>query len=254
MANVLNISGPVFEFTSLRLDENEVQLWRADLGVLAPQESRWHRILSADERRRAARFHFAKDRQHFAAARAILRLILTGYLEINPDQIDFRYSQKEKPYLAGRCSQSGIMFNVSHSGEVALYAFSRGIELGVDVERIGREIEVESIARRFFSESEQRQLSNFPAAERVEAFFRCWTRKEAYIKAIGEGLSLPLSHFDVSLQPDSEDALIATRPDSSEAKRWLLREVPAGPGYIAALCGRGRTWRLTCWDETWDAI
>jgi 4'-phosphopantetheinyl transferase len=248
MANVLNISEPVFA-SPPTLHENEVQLWRADLDALAPQESRWQQILSADERKRAARFHFAKDRQHFAAARAILRLILRGYLEIDPDHIEFRYSQKEKPYLAGRCAQSGIMFNVSHSGGVALYAFARRIELGVDVERVGREIEVESIARRFFSESEQNDLSNFSAAERVEAFFRCWTRKEAYIKATGEGLSLPLSQFDVSLQPDSEDALLATRPDSKEAKQWLLRRVPAGPGYVGALCGRGRTWKLTSWFE-----
>lgn len=250
MANLLNISKPVFEFPSpLGLHENEVQLWRADLDALASQESRWQQILSGNEQKRAARFHFAKDRQHFAAARAILRLILSGYLEIDPGHIEFGYSQREKPYLAGRCALSGIMFNVSHSGGVALYAFARGIELGVDVERIGREIEVESIARRFFSAYEQQQLLNFPAAERVEAFFRCWTRKEAYIKATGEGLSLPLSQFDVSLLPNSEDALIATRPDSKEAKQWLLREVPAGAGYLAALCARGRTWKLTSWNE-----
>ncbi|HEY1658755.1 MAG TPA: 4'-phosphopantetheinyl transferase superfamily protein [Candidatus Sulfotelmatobacter sp.] len=250
MANVLNISEPVFKFASpLTLHENEVQLWRADLDALAPEESRWQQILSTDERKRAARFHFAKDRQHFAAARAILRLILSGYLEIDPDHIDFRYSQKEKPYLAGRCAQSGIMFNVSHSEGVALYAVARGIELGVDVEFIRHEVEVESIARRFFSAYEQEQLSNLPSAERAEAFFRCWTRKEAYIKATGDGLSLPLSQFDVSLAPDSEDALLATRPDSKEAKQWLLREVPAGTGYLAALCARGRRWRLTSWIQ-----
>jgi len=247
---MLNISEPISELKSPSpLQENEVQLWRADLDALAPHESRWQQALSADEQKRAARFHFAKDRQHFAAARGILRMILGSYLGVNALQVDFRYSQKEKPGLATRYAESGIQFNVSHSGGVALYAFARRIELGVDVERVGREIEVESIARRFFSEFEQQQLLNFAPGERAQAFFRCWTRKESYIKATGEGLSLPLSQFDVSLQPGEKDCLIATRPDSAEAKRWLLREVPAGAGYVAALCARGRTWKLTSWIE-----
>lgn len=245
----MNISEPDFDLKPLTLQENEVQLWRADLDALAAHESRWQQILSDDEQKRAARFHFAKDRQHFAAARAILRMILAGYLKVDPVEIEFRYSQKEKPHLADRYQPSGIQFNVSHSGGVALYAFARQIELGVDVECIGRDIEAESIARRFFSDSEQQQLLTLPAAKRVEAFFRCWTRKEAYIKATGDGLSLPLAQFDVSLQPNDKDALLATRPDDTEAKRWLLREVPAGPGYVAALCAQNRVWKLTSWAE-----
>lgn len=224
-----------------------MQLWRADLDALGPYEVRWQKVLSADEQKRAARFHFAKDREHYAAARAILRTILGGYLELDPAEIDFRYSQKEKPYLIPRFAESGIQFNGSHSGGIALYAFARQMEVGVDVERIGRDIEAESIARRFFSESEQQQLLSLPSPDRVEAFFRCWTRKEAYIKATGDGLSLPLSQFDVSLQPNDQDCLIATRPDKAESERWLLREVPAGAGYVAALCARGRAWTFTSW-------
>jgi 4'-phosphopantetheinyl transferase len=250
MAGMLNITEPGFDLRSpLTLQENEVQLWRADLAALVSEEAHWQQILSPEEQKRAARFHFAKDRQCFAAARAILRMILGRYLGVDPVEINFRFSQKEKPYLAAPYAGSGITFNLSHSGGIALYAFARGIELGVDVELIGREIEVEPIARRFFSESEQQHLLNLPAAERVEAFFRCWTRKEAYIKATGDGLSLPLSQFDVSLQPGDEDALMATRPESAEAKRWLLREVPAGSGYVAALCAGGRTWKLTSWID-----
>ena len=128
-------------------------------------------------------------------------------------------------------------------------ALTLGAKLGVDVEKIGRDFDVEGIARRFFSAHEQEQLAELPAAERDEAFFRCWTRKEAYIKATGDGLSLPLSQFDVSLQPGSSDALVATRPDGAEAGNWLLREVPAGAGYVAALCVRGRNWKLAGWNE-----
>lgn len=250
MAEAMNISSPDYEMKAqLALPGNEVQLWRVDLNALGPHESRWEQMLSADELARAARFHFDKDRQHFTAARAILRMILGSYLNIKPTEVDFCYSQREKPSLAARYAESGITFNLSHSGGIALHGFARHMEVGVDVEFIRHDIEAESIARRFFSESERQQLLNLPVKERVHAFFRCWTRKEAYIKATGDGLSLPLSQFDVSLHPDDNDCLLATRPDSGEARRWLLREVPAGPDYVAALCAHGRTWKLTSWFE-----
>jgi 4'-phosphopantetheinyl transferase len=246
----MDLTGPDFQLdASLALPENEVQLWRADLEALAPYEPRWQKILSSDEQNRAARFHFARDRQYYAAARAVLRLILASYLRIQPKDVVFSYSKKEKPHLGPPHAESGITFNASHSGDVAIYAFAQRTELGADVERIGRKIEVEAIARRFFSEYEQKQLLKLPESERVQAFFRCWTRKEAYIKAIGDGLSLPLSQFDVSLSPDDSDALIATRPDAAEAKRWLLREVPAGSGYVAALCVNSRKWKLRAWSD-----
>ncbi|MGD0988212.1 MAG: 4'-phosphopantetheinyl transferase superfamily protein [Candidatus Sulfotelmatobacter sp.] len=246
----MNISSVRFKIDApLPLPENEVQLWRADLDAICTEESRWQRVLSPDEQKRASRFHFPGDRQRFAAARALLRIILAGYLNVEPLSVNFCYSAKEKPSLAPSHAASNITFNLSHSGGIALYAFARRLELGVDVEKIGRDFDVEGIARRFFSAHEQEQLAELPAAERDEAFFRCWTRKEAYIKATGDGLSLPLSQFDVSLQPGSSDALVATRPDGAEAGNWLLREVPAGAGYVAALCVRGRNWKLAGWNE-----
>jgi 4'-phosphopantetheinyl transferase len=250
MASMMNIQTPVFQFEAVpALAENEVHLWRADLEALAPHEPRWQLLLSADEQKRAARFHFAADRQRFAAARATLRVILAGYLKILPVDIDFCYSKKDKPHLAPRHADCGITFNLSHSGGIALYAFARRRELGVDVERISRNVDVAGIARRFFSEQEQKQLLRLPADEQVESFFRCWTRKEAYIKATGDGLSLPLSQFDVSLEPGSGDALAATRPDNEESKHWLLGEVPAGDGYLAAICVSGRDWKLVSWND-----
>jgi 4'-phosphopantetheinyl transferase len=120
----------------------------------------------------------------------------------------------------------------------------------VDVEQVRSDFDLEAIARRFFSAVEQKQLDAAPAQEKPEAFFRCWTRKEAYIKATGDGLSLPLSQFDVSLATKEEtNALLATRPDASEAGHWRLQEVPAGSGYVAALCVRGQDWKLTGWWE-----
>jgi 4'-phosphopantetheinyl transferase len=163
--------------------------------------------------------------------------------------VNFSYSKHSKPSLGPEHESAKIKFNISHSGGITLLAFARGREIGVDVEQVRSDFDVQAIARRFFSSSEQKHLADLPVEKSVEAFFRCWTRKEAYIKAIGDGLSLPLSQFDVSLESGESDALLATRPDGSEAGHWLLREVPGGPGYIAALCVRGRDCKLSDWSE-----
>lgn len=244
----MNIASGDFHIaTPLELPDNEVHLWRIDLQALRPSEARWQKILSSDEAARAARFHFPVDRQRFSISRGVLRTILAGYLASDAKALSFSYSSKEKPSLSAAYSNSGITFNISHSGEVVLLAFTRGRAVGVDVEQVRSDFEVDAIARRFFSPHEQEQLAAAPQDERFAAFFRCWTRKEAYIKATGDGLSLPLHQFDVSILPGHSDALIATRPDESEAATWLLREVPAGDGYVAALCVRGRDWTLQHW-------
>jgi len=241
----MNISDAAFRLEApIALPQDEVHLWRLDLAAVAKGEQRWEQILSPDERARAARFHFPRDRQYFTAARAVLRTILASYEASDPKELVFRYSDKDKPFLSRRHTGSNVEFNVSHSGDVALLAFARRRELGVDVEKVRENFEHEAIARRFFSEQEQRQLAALAPAERYAGFFRCWTRKEAYIKAQGIGLSLPLHQFDVSLKPGDASALLSTRPDRSEVTRWSLQEVPAGDGYVAALCVRGDGWRL----------
>lgn len=243
----MNITDAGFRMGQIELAEDEVQLWRVDLEAIRSHESRWQEMLSSDEITRAARFYFAADRQRFVASRAWLRTILAAFLVTEPSELNFSYSKNQKPFLSPGHATSGITFNVSHSGGIALYAFARHREIGVDVEQIRRDFDVESIAQRFFSCSEQEQLGALPESEKIDAFFRCWTRKEAYIKAIGEGLSLPLSQFDVSLEALETNALLATRPDRSEAEQWMIREVSGGAGYSAALCVRGRDWRLTHW-------
>jgi 4'-phosphopantetheinyl transferase len=245
MSQNMNITDSGFQIEApLGLPEDEVQLWRVDLEAIRAEESRWQKILSSDELTRASRFHFSRDRERFLAGRALLRIILAGYLATDPNSLRFSYSQKEKPSLGPPHADSKLMFNVSHSGGVALLAFTRGREVGVDVEQVRSDFELEAIARRFFSAHEQDQLAAVPAEEKPAAFFRCWTRKEAYIKATGDGLSLPLSQFDVSLDAGEQNALLATRLDAAEKSCWLLRDVPSGPGYIAALCIRGRDWKL----------
>lgn len=245
----MNIADGNFRFErGLPLPQDEVHLWRIDLEALREPAAEWDGSLSPDERARAARFRSRLDQHRYATTRGVLRKVLAGYLGLEPSALTFSYSEKEKPSLAGS-NLNAIKFNVSHSGGVSLLAFTRGREIGVDVEQIRRDFDLEAIARRFFSEHERRQMFALPTEERFEAFYRCWTRKESYIKATGDGLSLPLHQFDVSIASGDCDALIATRPDAAEAAKWSMREIPAGPGYAAALCVRGREWKLKSWQE-----
>jgi 4'-phosphopantetheinyl transferase len=241
----MKISDAAFRLESqITLPVDEVHLWRVDLADVAKGEQKWEQILSADERARAARFHFSRDRECFTATRALLRTILGGYLDSNPKVLRFQYSENEKPSLTSSQSPNPVEFSVSHSGDVALLAFARGRDVGVDVEQLRENFDHAAVARRFFSEQEQHQLAALTPSERYHGFFRCWTRKEAYIKALGSGLSLPLDQFDVSLKPRDLNALLATRPDSVEASRWSLQEVMVREGYVGAVCVRGHGWRL----------
>jgi 4'-phosphopantetheinyl transferase len=234
----------------LALPENEVHVWRADLESIREDESRWQEVLSDNEKERAARFHFPVDRQRFVASRALLRVILAGYLQSDPSGLTFIYSKREKPSLAPAHAASGLMFNLSHSGGVSLYAIARRRELGIDVEQLGRNSDLQGIAHRFFSACEQEQLAKLSGEEKVHAFFRCWTRKEAYIKATGDGLAVPLTQFDVSLEAGSMNALLATRPDAAQAQNWDLREVPAGAGYAGAICIQGQGCEVKDWSRS----
>lgn len=249
-ARCMNIDRPDFRFpSSITLPNDEVHLWRVDLDATRLEQGRWQEILSPEESARAARFRFPVDRQRYAVTRAALRIILAGYLAVDHRNIHFTYSAREKPLLGLPYENSGVTFNVAHSGTVSLLAFTRKKQIGVDVEQLRRNFELEAIARRFFSAREQQQIFAMTPEDRFAAFFRCWTRKEAYIKATGDGLSLPLCDFDVSIRAEEGNALLATRPDISEASRWLLREVAAGPGYVGALCVEGRDWTLKDWTS-----
>lgn len=236
-------------FDSLpQLNRSEIQLWRIELDSVADNEQRWRGLLSGDEMERAKRFRFVRDRMRFTATRAILRSILAEHLRCRPEEVMFQYRAQGKPALADRHTESDIEFNVSHSGGAALVALSRGIALGVDIEEIRPNIEIEKLAARFFSVAEWENLTRYGSSERNEAFFRCWTRKEAYLKAKGAGLSLSLKEFDVSLASNCDDCLLATRPDAAECSAWRLCNVSVGHGFVAAVCGQGRSWNLKAWD------
>jgi 4'-phosphopantetheinyl transferase len=233
---------------TLVLGRDDVHVWRADLAQTTSEIQSFLDTLAADEQARAARFHFERDRKHFIVARGVLRAILGSYLNRAPECLSFCYSSYGKPTLAGASDGNAIRFNVSHSHGAALYAVTRGREVGIDLERIRYGLAVMEIAERFFSRREVATLRALPTEAQRQAFFHCWTRKEAYIKARGEGLSLPLDQFDVSLASGEPDALLGSQRDPSETSSWLLQELAYAPGYVAALAAEGRNWRLTCWQ------
>ena len=230
------------------LESGAVHVWRASLDEGASQIDRFERTLALDERSRAGRFHFHRDRERFVVARGILRDILGRYTSRAPESLSFSYSSYGKPALVPESGAEAIRFNISHSHGTALYVVTRSREIGVDLELIRDGLEIEQIAERFFSRSEVSALCALPAQIRRRAFFLCWTRKEAYIKARGEGLSLPLDQFEVSLVPGEPAALMSAQGDSNEAFRWSLQELFPAADYAAALAIEGCACSVACWQ------
>jgi 4'-phosphopantetheinyl transferase len=229
------------------LPPNEVHVWRATLHQ--PQEAIavGMRILSVDERARAEKFHFEADKRRHIIGRGMARTLIGHCLHRPPDGLKFAYNGFGKPSLAPDTGPS-IEFNISHSGELVLVALAYGRTLGVDVESMQREMATGEIATRFFSPNECRVLSSLPADAQCAAFFACWTRKEAYLKARGDGLSLPLDQFDVAFLPGEKPRLLETRHDPAEAGRWTMCALEPGHGCAAALAVEGSQWKLACWD------
>ena len=211
------------------IPDHEVHIWILSLDDSQSTES-LRESLSPDELNRASRFRFDKHRNQYVLTRGTLRSLLAGYLGIPAEEISFQYSKYDKPCLA---QAQDFDFNVSHTEGMAIFGFTRGHRIGVDIEHLRSDFRADEIAERFFSLAEREALRKIPDAQRHEPFFRIWTRKEAYIKALGEGLSHPLHQFDVSLD-STVAALLATRPDPSEAQRWQLENLAIAPQFVAA--------------------
>jgi len=234
------------------LDEHEVHVWRAPLDWPLPRVQLLQQTLSEDEGQRADRFHFAHDRLHYIVARGLLRTLLGRYLQQPPGELRFTYNPYGKPTLASVPGQANVSFNLSHSGGLVLYAFARRRDLGIDVEKMRTNLVYEQIAEHVFSVGERDVLRALPADQKVDAFFNGWARKEAYIKARGRGLSLPLTEFDVTMRPAEPARLISTRGEPEAVHAWSLQELPIDPGYKAALVVEGHGWQLTGWQWNGD--
>lgn len=229
--------------TKLELAEAEIHIWRVFLDLDQSTLNRCASILSQDETLRASRFLFPRDREHFMAARGVLRELLGKYVDCSPARLEFQYGPHGKPALRTADGRLPVHFNLSHSRGLAVYAFARNRELGIDLEPIRPEFAGENIAERHFSSQELNEWHRLPPELRAEAFFLCWTRKEAYVKARGEGLQIPLTSFSVTLTPGQPEEL-----HSLDGARWHLHSFQPAPGYTAAVVGEGKDWRLLQWD------
>jgi 4'-phosphopantetheinyl transferase len=238
-------AGPV------NLGPDAVHVWRASLRPPANVLARLEATLSPDERARAARFHFPQHRTAFVAGRGVQREILARYTGLPPAALAYREGAHGKPELDGAAGAMGIRFNVSNSGDLALYAVTVRRELGVDLEQLKPMPDGMDIARRFFSAPENEVFAALADDVRDLAFFRCWTRKEAYIKAVGEGLSMPLDRFDVAFAPGEPARILRTRGNPAEAERWTMLALEPGPGYVGALAVEGAGWHPVLFD--WNA-
>lgn len=210
---------------------HKIDLWRIDLDQDETVRSALAKWLAPDEHERAARFIFDRDRHRYIIGRGFMRLRLGPYLEIDPGRVPLTVNAYGKPQLSG--GSPALWFNLSHSGGQAVLAVSPDFELGVDIEQ-RREIR-DDLAGRYFAPGENAALANLHPLEREEAFFRCWTRKEAFIKAIGAGMSLPLASFEVSLENAPETTLLHWDADPSAVKKWRFFSFSLGPDIVGAV-------------------
>lgn len=235
------------------LEVDQVHLWHVDLDQTAGVVMGYSRVLAPDEESRAERFRFERHKRRFIVGRAVLRKVLGSYLDLNPAQVSFGYGHKGKPFVDSSINPL-LRFNLSHTDELMVLAVSLKREIGVDVEFMRPISDIDQLADHCFSETELRTFRQVSARHRRAAFFRCWTRKEAYIKAIGDGFSAPLKGFDVSLLPGAEACLLRVEADPGEVERWSMCAFEPAPDVQGALVAAGKDWNVHYfrWAKPWS--
>ena len=226
---------------------NEVHVLRVHLDSSSLQSEDLTGILSADELARVGKFRFERDQKRFIKTRGMLRMILSHYLGKHPHKLCFEYTSFGKPFLAINPGDDTISFNVSHSGELALYAVTRCRKIGIDIERIRDNIDIWQIAHRFFSPGEISSLERIHKKNQRGEFFQYWVRKEAFIKAMGKGISFPMDQCDVSLIKGKILSPIKMPVESGETFSWYAQDLLPGDGYAAAIAMEGGDPDLSCW-------
>jgi 4'-phosphopantetheinyl transferase len=238
----------------LKLESNEIHVWRVFLAQTVSCLQSLQQTLSTDERTKAERFYFQKDRSQFIVSRGALRAILSRYLDLDPSTLRFGYNPYGKPSLIAEQGGDTLRFNLSHSHGLALIAITKNRNIGIDLESIRTDFPYQQIAESFFSPLENAVLRSLPLHLQHKAFFTCWTRKEAYIKAVGKGLSIPLDRFDVTLAPGEPAALLNFQENPQEVSRWSLIELIPGSDLVATLAVEGDRCQLLCWQWQYSSL
>ena len=216
---------------SLSLTQDEVQLWSAFADLPSERVGEFEEGLTAEERERSRRFVFQRDRRRSVVSRGFLRALLSCYSGLPAQSIPIEYGDKGKPQWPG----GGLHFNVSHSENLIVIGLTRVCPLGVDVEHLRLVSEAESIAERFFSAAEAQVFCDAPPHLKPQTFFNCWTRKEAYVKAVGDGLHIPLDSFEVTLRPGESPMMSTLDGNVERAAGWSVYHLEPAPGYVGAL-------------------
>jgi 4'-phosphopantetheinyl transferase len=237
--------------TTWTLEDNEIHVWVADLDLPPETQSVCERVLSMEETGRARRFHFERDRRRYIATHGILRFLLGHYLALVPAGVRLAADGYGKPHVVAEMNAASLQFNLSHSAELALFGFTRGRRIGVDLEKVRPGLTTEEVAASFFSRGEIRTLQSLPIEQQVEAFFNCWTCKEAYLKARGFGLKAPLDQFEVAFLPADSPAIRHAADEPEARERWTVRRLAPVPGYAAAVVVEGRDLQFKLWH--WQA-
>lgn len=232
------------------LADNEAHVWAASLKVPDAALARFATTLSSTEQARASRFHFERHRRRFIAGRGLLRALLGRYLRTDPARIELGYGPAGKPMLAANQSPTAWQFNLAHSEDLALFAITRSRAIGVDVEKVRALEDADELVARFFSPREHAAFTQLADAQKPAAFFNLWTRKEAWLKATGEGIAQSLHLVEVSFLPGEPARLLSLPPSLGQGTTWTLADLRPAPGFAAAVAVAALDGKIHCWR--WD--
>ncbi|MFQ5660531.1 MAG: 4'-phosphopantetheinyl transferase family protein [Gammaproteobacteria bacterium] len=234
--------------SDLELSRGFVDIWRTKLDLPKQEIAAYLSLLSPDEVKRASCFKVKRKYREYVITRGLLRRVLGDTLRADPKGFLFEYAEHEKPFLKEDWGGGAVSFNVSHSHNQAVIAVTLDRTIGIDIEKIRQNVDFNKLANRFFSVKEFKSLKRFQEQHLPRAFFACWTRKEAFVKALGDGISFGLSEFSVSVDPDEENVTLSTHWDPGEARKWTLVNIKTDTDYIAACAFEGGKFEIRYWE------
>lgn len=233
---------------NLNLTSGHIDIWRTSLDISTVKVKGYYELLDSEEKTRVNNYKSSKRSNEFIITRGVLRKTIADLFKVPPSSFQFKYTDKDKPFLKTDILGVPLSFNISHSSDHALIAMGFERKLGVDIERIRNNVDFKKLARRFFSKQESEALENYPDTSIPSAFFSCWSRKEAFVKALGDGISFGLSEFTVSIHPEQSEIKLETHYDPLATDDWCINNIPAGNEYAAAICSNRPNYEIRLWQ------